>query len=61
MGGGLPYLDLGHALSDIPVVHDATCYAHFCDCLVFVSFDFAVLQTANLDTDTDLDSVRVRK
>jgi hypothetical protein len=61
MGGGFSDLDLGYALLDIPVIHDATCYAHFRDCLVFVSFDFAVLQTANLDTDTDLDSVRVRK
>lgn len=59
LGGCLPDLDLGHTMPDIPAVHDATCHAYICDCLVFVSFDIAVVQAAHLDTNTSLDSIRM--
>jgi hypothetical protein len=61
MGGCLPDLDLGHTLPDLPAVHDAAGNAHVCDYLVFVSFGVAVGEAADLDTDTSLGSVRMKK
>jgi hypothetical protein len=59
VGGGFPDLDLGHAVSDGSLAHDAACYACFCGGMGSVSYCIEVLQTEDLGADTGVDTTGI--
>ena len=56
VGRGVLDLDLGDALLDGSIAHDAGCYACFCGGMGFVSCCVEVLQTKDLGADTGVDT-----